>query len=615
MLSTRVATLLTLPLEDAIRNNDVPLLERLVDLLKDRSGDDYARERRLALVHLAGLQEWQQQQRQQAAATSDGPPTASTGGKGAVPDAALARTGWPPPVAAAAAARKPSAKAAAATAATTAVAEVAATAAVPKAVVAASAAAAKGFPVKGTHAGNNAGDEGGGKPLAPPPPPLTNPYLSLPPPGESDTLYHFPIPNRIAGWVVGHNGQRIKDYNRRFPGTAMVVRPGGKLPDAPQFIKIKGDPEVIATAVKFLQGALAKAPKPKPGQPGDGQLILAEGGAYFAPPVVACDGGGKGDSGGGSGCIDDNDGGGGCDGDGGGVGGRSVLAAAYAQVAAAAAPSTACAAGAKGARGASAAPQTGAPHGNGVAAPLRHQSPQNATLSMPQARDAARIDAVGNGSRIDCGTASRAGAGAAAAAAAPITGEYAELHAFLSGVGLQPFYDAFVEQGWDLETVVWHAEDPHLSELGLRVGHKVKLRSAIVEERRRRGKPTRIELHATSPPPQHLQLQQQQQQQQGQQQQVASEGHAVAAALAPAARDNAGGAIATAGGAAVAAAAAAATDSETECVVCLCERRNALIMPCRHLVICSGCADILVDGLCPFCRRPYADIIKNIIIA
>ena len=48
-----------------------------------------------------------------------------------------------------------------------------------------------------------------------------------------------------------------------------------------------------------------------------------------------------------------------------------------------------------------------------------------------------------------------------------------------------------------------------------------------------------------------------------------------------------------------------------DCVICLCEQRNTLFLPCRHMCICSGCAEPLVrgDGKCPLCRQAFASII------
>jgi Zinc finger, C3HC4 type (RING finger) len=34
-------------------------------------------------------------------------------------------------------------------------------------------------------------------------------------------------------------------------------------------------------------------------------------------------------------------------------------------------------------------------------------------------------------------------------------------------------------------------------------------------------------------------------------------------------------------------------DNGSECVICICESRDTLILPCRHLCLCNGCADSL----------------------
>lgn len=43
--------------------------------------------------------------------------------------------------------------------------------------------------------------------------------------------------------------------------------------------------------------------------------------------------------------------------------------------------------------------------------------------------------------------------------------------------------------------------------------------------------------------------------------------------------------------------------AEHTCVVCMDERRNTLLEPCRHLCVCEACAE-LVD-VCPVCRDPF----------
>lgn len=52
-------------------------------------------------------------------------------------------------------------------------------------------------------------------------------------------------------------------------------------------------------------------------------------------------------------------------------------------------------------------------------------------------------------------------------------------------------------------------------------------------------------------------------------------------------------------------------DLGAECVICLMSDRNTLLLPCRHMCICSDCADTLGkgDGKCPICRHDYASMI------
>ncbi|KAI9915082.1 hypothetical protein PsorP6_008470 [Peronosclerospora sorghi] len=41
-----------------------------------------------------------------------------------------------------------------------------------------------------------------------------------------------------------------------------------------------------------------------------------------------------------------------------------------------------------------------------------------------------------------------------------------------------------------------------------------------------------------------------------------------------------------------------------ECVICLCEPRNTTVLPCRHMCLCSQCAEALrkSSNMCPVCR-------------
>lgn len=46
------------------------------------------------------------------------------------------------------------------------------------------------------------------------------------------------------------------------------------------------------------------------------------------------------------------------------------------------------------------------------------------------------------------------------------------------------------------------------------------------------------------------------------------------------------------------------SDNSSECVVCLSDVRDTLILPCRHLCLCNACADTLryQANNCPICR-------------
>ncbi|XP_077980648.1 putative E3 ubiquitin-protein ligase MGRN1 isoform X2 [Glandiceps talaboti] len=53
-------------------------------------------------------------------------------------------------------------------------------------------------------------------------------------------------------------------------------------------------------------------------------------------------------------------------------------------------------------------------------------------------------------------------------------------------------------------------------------------------------------------------------------------------------------------------------DNGSECVICMCDLRDTLILPCRHLCLCSGCADSLryQSSCCPICRAPFRALLQ-----
>uniref|UniRef100_A0A8C2EJ00 E3 ubiquitin-protein ligase n=1 Tax=Cyprinus carpio TaxID=7962 RepID=A0A8C2EJ00_CYPCA len=54
------------------------------------------------------------------------------------------------------------------------------------------------------------------------------------------------------------------------------------------------------------------------------------------------------------------------------------------------------------------------------------------------------------------------------------------------------------------------------------------------------------------------------------------------------------------------------SDSSSECVVCLSDLRDTLILPCRHLCLCNACADTLryQANNCPICRLPFRALLQ-----
>ncbi len=53
-------------------------------------------------------------------------------------------------------------------------------------------------------------------------------------------------------------------------------------------------------------------------------------------------------------------------------------------------------------------------------------------------------------------------------------------------------------------------------------------------------------------------------------------------------------------------------DSGAECVVCMCDLRDTIILPCRHLCLCNACADSLryQANNCPICRVPFRALLQ-----
>ncbi|XP_019640968.1 PREDICTED: E3 ubiquitin-protein ligase MGRN1-like isoform X4 [Branchiostoma belcheri] len=53
-------------------------------------------------------------------------------------------------------------------------------------------------------------------------------------------------------------------------------------------------------------------------------------------------------------------------------------------------------------------------------------------------------------------------------------------------------------------------------------------------------------------------------------------------------------------------------DSGSECVICMSDIRDTLILPCRHLCLCNGCADSLryQASNCPICRQPFRALLQ-----
>ncbi|XP_054708358.1 E3 ubiquitin-protein ligase MGRN1-like [Uloborus diversus] len=53
-------------------------------------------------------------------------------------------------------------------------------------------------------------------------------------------------------------------------------------------------------------------------------------------------------------------------------------------------------------------------------------------------------------------------------------------------------------------------------------------------------------------------------------------------------------------------------DSGSECVICMSDSRDTLILPCKHLCLCNSCADSLryQANNCPICRAPFRALLQ-----
>ncbi|XP_013395504.1 E3 ubiquitin-protein ligase MGRN1 isoform X2 [Lingula anatina] len=53
-------------------------------------------------------------------------------------------------------------------------------------------------------------------------------------------------------------------------------------------------------------------------------------------------------------------------------------------------------------------------------------------------------------------------------------------------------------------------------------------------------------------------------------------------------------------------------DNGSECVICMSDMRDTLILPCRHLCLCNNCADSLryQANNCPICRAPFRALLQ-----
>lgn len=55
-----------------------------------------------------------------------------------------------------------------------------------------------------------------------------------------------------------------------------------------------------------------------------------------------------------------------------------------------------------------------------------------------------------------------------------------------------------------------------------------------------------------------------------------------------------------------------ADEDSAECVVCMSDARDTLVLPCRHLCLCNPCAEVLryQANKCPICRAPFNSLLQ-----
>ncbi|TNJ26396.1 Ankyrin repeat protein 2 [Giardia muris] len=46
------------------------------------------------------------------------------------------------------------------------------------------------------------------------------------------------------------------------------------------------------------------------------------------------------------------------------------------------------------------------------------------------------------------------------------------------------------------------------------------------------------------------------------------------------------------------------------CVICLTNPKDTLLQPCKHLCVCSNCAERIMNQTCPLCRTPVESTVK-----
>lgn len=55
------------------------------------------------------------------------------------------------------------------------------------------------------------------------------------------------------------------------------------------------------------------------------------------------------------------------------------------------------------------------------------------------------------------------------------------------------------------------------------------------------------------------------------------------------------------------------SEIDRDCIICFANKKNTMVLPCRHMCLCSDCGEVLMkqsNCRCPVCRGPIAQLLK-----